>query len=298
MKLELKEIRKSFGEKEILHGVGFTVQSGQALGFLGRNGAGKTTTIRCLMDVFKPDSGTITLDGKPFRARDYRIGYLPEERGLYAKEQILHQLIYFAKLRDTDVKRARDNAAYWLERVGLQDAQKKRLEVLSKGNQQKVQIIQAFVHDPDIIILDEPFSGLDPINSQVLKDIIMEQIGQNKLVIFSSHQMNYVEEFCEDLAIIEQGDIILSGNLRQIKRERGRDKFRLRTADPVDGYLDGLGLSWQRDREGYILSLPAHLNKEQFLRQFMDKGYDLQLFSLYEPNLTQIFIETAGGSHA
>lgn len=297
MRLELQQIKKSFGEKEILHGINFDVVSGRAMGFLGRNGAGKTTTIRCLMDVFKPDSGQFIIDGKPFRARDHKIGYLPEERGLYAKEQLLHQLVYFAQLRGMPKAEAKESARYWLSRVDLSEYENKKLEILSKGNQQKVQIIQSLVHNPDIIILDEPFSGLDPVNSQVLKDIIREKIADNKLVIFCSHQMSYVEEFCDDIALIDQGNIVLHGDLKTIKREQGKGKLRLQAAIDDAGILKSGATIVAHDKDGYVLQLGEHHTKEQLLQYLLQSGSDIQQFAEYEPSLTQVFINAVGQAH-
>ena len=223
MKLEAKELRKTFGETEILHGISFEVESGRALGLLGRNGAGKTTTIRILMDVFHANSGEILLDGKKFKPRSHQIGYLPEERGLYPKKTVIEQMVYLARLRGMNPIRAKENARRWLARLEVSEYETRKLETLSKGNQQKVQLAATLVCDPEIVILDEPFSGLDPVNSQILKDVVSELIEQNKLVIFSSHQMNYVEEFCEGIAIINHGEIVLSGDLSEIKKEFGRD---------------------------------------------------------------------------
>ena len=212
MKLEVNNLKKSFGETEVLHGVSFSVESGSALGLLGRNGAGKTTTIRILMDVFKGNDGTITMDGKPFVPKEYQIGYLPEERGLYPKKTVGEQLIYLAMLRGLNAKKAKEQTKKWLERMGVSEYENRKLETLSKGNQQKVQLAQTLLCDPDIVILDEPFSGLDPVNAQILKDVIKEQIQAGKLVIFSSHQMSYVEEFCDEIAILNHGDVVLAGN--------------------------------------------------------------------------------------
>ena len=165
------------------------------------------------------------MDGKPFRPKDYQIGYLPEERGLYPKKGVQEQILYLAALRGLDRKTAKKQAAYWLERMGVAEYAAKKLETLSKGNQQKVQLAQTLVCQPDIIILDEPFSGLDPVNSQVLKDVIREQIQDGKLVIFSSHQMGYVEEFCEDIVLINHGDVVLEGNLKDIKKAYGKNRL-------------------------------------------------------------------------
>ena len=225
MRLELKNINKSFNKKQILHDVSFAIESGKAMGFLGRNGAGKTTTIRTLMNVFKPDSGEFLLDGMPFDRRKYKIGYLPEERGMYQKINIIDQLVYFGELKGLKSKDARKSALELLEKVELSEYANKNLETLSKGNQQKVQILQAIINDPDIVVFDEPFSGLDPVNSRILKDIISEFIKKDRIVIFSSHQMSYVEEFCDDVTFIKNGKVILSDNLEKIKEVKGKGKY-------------------------------------------------------------------------
>ena len=225
MKLEIRNLTKSFGDTEVLHGISFTVESGTALGLLGRNGAGKTTTIRILMDVFKGNGGSVLLDGKPFDPRKHQIGYLPEERGLYPKKTVSEQLVYLGMLRGLSPKKAKENMKKWIERMGVSEYENRKLETLSKGNQQKVQLAQTLICNPDMIILDEPFSGLDPVNSQILKDVIREQIQEGKLVIFSSHQMSYVEEFCEKIAILNHGEVVLSGDLKEIKREFGKDRL-------------------------------------------------------------------------
>ena len=172
MRLELKNITKSFGEKEVLKGISFSADSGRAFGLLGRNGAGKTTTIRILMDVFGADSGEIFIDGTPIRAREVSIGYLPEERGLYPKKKIIDQLVYFARLHGMKQQDAVKSVDYWLGRLGMEEHRGKRLDTLSKGNQQKIQLVTALAHNPQIVILDEPFSGLDPVNAMLLKDVV------------------------------------------------------------------------------------------------------------------------------
>ncbi len=304
MKLEIKNIHKSFSGKQILHDVSFTVTTGKAMGFLGRNGAGKTTTIRALMDVFKADAGHFVLDGKPFDPRKFNIGYLPEERGMYAKEKILNQLVYFAELRGIKKAAAKASGEYWLKRFELDYAKNHKLETLSKGNQQKVQIAQALIGDPDILIFDEPFSGLDPVNSQVLKDVIREKIAEGKLVIFSSHQMTYVEEFCDEITLIEKGRIILSGNLDEIKNELGKSKIRLKSLNFDNGELKeklmhmAQGLDISQDKHSLIIHLPENNNLSNFLRQCLSAGIDIELISPYQPSLTDIFIWKVGEEHA
>lgn len=293
MELEIKNLTKSFSKNLILKDISFKIQSGKALGFLGRNGAGKTTTIRCLMNIFKPDSGTITLNNKNFNTKDYKIGYLPEERGLYAEETVFNQLVYLSMLRGFKKSKAKESVKFWLEKIGLTEYKNKKLELLSKGNQQKVQIIQAFINDPDIYFLDEPFSGLDPINAQSLKNIVREKISENKLVIFSSHQMSYVEEFCDDIAIIQDGKIKLTGDLLNIKRQRSLDKYKLITKDKLNAIkiLNEKDIKFSINNSELIIE-----SKDKFhlLNLLINNSIDISLFSDYLPTLDQIFIETAG----
>ena len=298
MKLEIKNICKSFSEKKVLKDISFNVESGKAMGFLGRNGAGKTTTLRALMGVFRQDQGEFLLDGKPFRPEDYKVGYLPEDRGMYPKEEIGHQLLYFGMLRGGQKKEIESNIDYWLDKVSLSEYKKKRLETLSKGNQQKIQIVEALVNKPDIIILDEPFSGLDPVNSMILKEIILSQIKENKLVIFSSHQMSYVEEFCDEITLIDKGKIVLTGNLSEIKNERGRNRFRLSASSTTDDLRAALSdyrdVSVKKDRDSFILHVPEEEKASGLLWKLLKKGVEPESFSPYLPSLTDIFVEMAG----
>lgn len=302
MKLEVTNLCKTFGDREVLYGISFSIESGKALGLLGRNGAGKTTTIRILMDVFRCNSGSITLDGRPFSTREHQIGYLPEERGLYPKKTVAEQLIYLGMLRGLSQKDAKAGMKKWIARMEVEEYENRKLETLSKGNQQKVQLAQTLLCNPEIIILDEPFSGLDPVNSQILKDVINEQIAEGKLVIFSSHQMSYVEEFCEEIAILNHGRVVLSGNLRDIKREFGRDRLVLASLDEAPGELavrlqdtfsDLLDVEKiQKDR--VIIHKKHPQNKSLILRRLLEQEIDIEQFGLYEPSLNDIFVESAG----
>lgn len=301
MKLEVKDLRKSFGDKEVLHGISFSIESGRALGLLGRNGAGKTTTIRILMDVFRANSGTITVDGKPFHPRDFRIGYLPEERGLYPKKGVQEQLIYLAQLRGSSRSDAKRQSERWLKRLGVEEYAQRKLETLSKGNQQKVQLAQTLVCDPDLVILDEPFSGLDPVNSQILKDVIREQIEAGKLVIFSSHQMSYVEEFCEDIVLINHGEIVLSGNLDQIKREYGHNRLVISLGaeyqEPeqmIREYMGDLLHVVGKRKDQVIAEMKEGCTRELLLKEFLERNLVPEEYGNYEPSLTEIFVEKAG----
>lgn len=302
MILEVKDIYKNFGETEILHGISFSVESGKALGLLGRNGAGKTTTIRILMDLFHANKGKVLLDGEVFQPMNHKIGYLPEERGLYPKKKVLEQLMYLAQLRGLSHKESKENGLHWLSRLGVEKYKDKKLETLSKGNQQKVQLAQTFICNPDIVILDEPFSGLDPVNSQVLKQIIRELINENKLLIFSSHQMNYVEEFCEEIALIDSGNIVLTGNLKQIKGEYGKDRLtisdiNLSPNELAKIFVEKLGhLALVDEIRGdyLIVKLYKDMSKSQLLAALADLNLDIQKFSIYEPTLNDIFIQRVG----
>lgn len=302
MRLEVKELRKSFSENEVLHGISFSVESGKALGLLGRNGAGKTTTIRILMDVFKANSGEILIDGKKFKPRDYQIGYLPEERGLYPKKKVTEQIVYLAQLRGISAKKAKESAKTWLEKLGIEEYANRTLDSLSKGNQQKVQLAQTLVCDPEIVILDEPFSGLDPVNAQILKDTVRELISKEKIVIFSSHQMSYVEEFCEEIAIINKGEIVLSGNLREIKKEFGNNRLILSANNLSLNDLESICKDKFNDlvivneikKDYLVLELLNSTTKNQFLENILKENIDIEKFAVYEPDLTDIFVKKVG----
>ncbi len=302
MKLEVKNLRKTFGENEVLHGISFSVESGKALGLLGRNGAGKTTTIRILMDVFHANSGEILLDGKPFIRKEHSIGYLPEERGLYPKKKVLEQMIYLAQLRGISKNQAKENSLKWLGRLEVEQYANNKLETLSKGNQQKVQLASTLVANPDIVILDEPFSGLDPVNSQILKDIVQSLIEENRIVIFSSHQMGYVEEFCENIAIINHGEIVLEGELSKIKQEFGKNQLVLNaenySVSELKNYLEENFVNEVSiigtKKEFVIISLNENMTKKDLLTKLLDSPIEIERFENYKPSLNDIFVAKAG----
>ena len=226
--IKCSNVCKSFGEKVALDNVSVEIPKGKIFGLLGPNGAGKTTLIRIINRITIPNSGEVLFDGRPITQDDVeKIGYLPEERGLYPKKKVMEQIVYLASLRGMNKKEAKEQTKRWLKKLGVLEYENRKLETLSKGNQQKVQLAQTLVCNPEIIILDEPFSGLDPVNSQILKDVVNELISENKLVIFSSHQMSYVEEFCDEIAIINKGEIVLSGNLKSIKKDFGKNRLAL-----------------------------------------------------------------------
>lgn len=302
MKLEVKDITKSFGDKQVLHGISFEVQSGRALGLLGRNGAGKTTTIRILMDVFHANSGEVLLDGEKFNQRKHLIGYLPEERGLYPKKKVIEQMVYLGRIRGISKSKAVANSKKWLKRLGVLEYENAKLETLSKGNQQKVQLASTLVCDPDIVILDEPFSGLDPVNSRILQDVVMELIGQNKIVIFSSHQMSYVEEFCKDIVIINKGDVVLSGDLDNIKREFGKNQLVVSAVDKtlddleniINEHMSDILEITGRTKEELIIKNIADVSRKQILSKFISENIEIERFETYKPSLNDIFVSKVG----
>jgi len=293
MILELKNIDKSFGEKEVLKGVSFTAEGGKAFGLLGRNGAGKTTSIRILMNVFPANKGEVLVDGRPIDYDKIGIGYLPEERGLYPKKVIIDQLVYFAELKGMSAKDATKAVDRWLDRLGMSEYRNKRLDTLSKGNQQKIQLITALAHDPDIVILDEPFSGLDPVNAMLLKDVVKEQIAKGKIVLFSSHQMSYIEEFCDSIAIINAGKVAISGDLHDIKRNYPRDKIVVSTTAAKQIKAD-LGDICSLLEDKSLLTQLADPNEKQAMLKRLVENYDIDEVKVFEPSLNDIFVEYAG----
>ena len=297
MILELKNIEKSFGEKKVLTGVSFKAEGSKAFGLLGRNGAGKTTSIRILMDVFPANSGEVLMDGKPIDYRKVGIGYLPEERGLYPKKTIIDQLTYFAELKGMIHKAAVKSVDYWLERLGMMEYRNKRLDTLSKGNQQKIQLVTALAHDPDIVILDEPFSGLDPVNAMLLKDVVKEQISKGKIVLFSSHQMSYIEEFCDSIAILNAGKVALHGDLHDIKRDYPRDRLVVRTEYPEQIQTD-FGTACKVMENGALLIQLSSPEEKKAVMSRLVEHYDVDEVKVYEPSLNDIFVEYAGDAAA
>lgn len=293
MVLELKNIEKSFGEKKVLTGVSFKAEGGKAFGLLGRNGAGKTTSIRILMNVFPANSGEVLIDGQPIDYNKIGIGYLPEERGLYPKKIIIDQLTYFAELKGMSRKAAVQSIDYWLERLGMTEYRNKRLDTLSKGNQQKIQLITALAHDPDIVILDEPFSGLDPVNAMLLKDVVKEQIGKGKIVLFSSHQMSYIEEFCDSIAILNNGVVALCGDLHDIKRDYPRDRLVVRTETP-DAIIADFASSCAVTESGDLMIRLADASEKKAAMARLVNNYDIDEVKVFEPSLNDIFVAYAG----
>jgi ABC-2 type transport system ATP-binding protein len=245
------------------------------------------------MNVFPADSGQVLMDGKPVDYNKIGIGYLPEERGLYPKKIIIDQLTYFAELKGMRRDDAVKSIDYWLERLGMTEYRNKRLDTLSKGNQQKIQLITAVAHDPDIVILDEPFSGLDPVNAMLLKDVVREQIAKGKIVLFSSHQMSYIEEFCDSIAILNKGVVAISGDLRDIKRDYPRDRLVVRSEE-ADKIAADLGETCKVLENGDLMIQLADPSRKKAVMTRLVENYDIDEVRVYEPSLNDIFVEFAG----
>ena len=298
MELKAENIFKSFGEKEVLRDISFTAHGGAALGLLGRNGAGKTTTIRIIMGVFFPDKGKVLVDGKQINRNNIRIGYMPEERGLYPKIKICDQLVYLAQLRGMSSKDAQKACEKWLERMSMTEYKNKKLETLSKGNQQKIQLAATLMCDPQIVILDEPFSGLDPVNAMLLKDVIKEMITGGAVVLFSSHQMNYIEEFCESIAIINQGKIAVDGKITDIKRSYPRDRIAVTSKDfekispfVLQKMSDDITDVKADGENTIIIKMKSPEFKSRLFSELSNQDFDIDCFKVCEPSLNDIFVQ-------
>lgn len=307
MELRLDKINKSFGENHVLKDVSFTARSGVATGLLGRNGSGKTTTIRIIMNIFPPNSGTATIDGKPSKEFTKRIGFLPEERGLYPKRKISDQIAYLGELRGMRAKDARERGKKLLERLEAGEYFDKTLDTLSKGNQQKIQLAIALLNDPEIVILDEPFSGLDPVNAKILKDLVRDLVDEGRLVLFSSHQMGYVEAFCDDVVMINGGEIVMSGRLRDIKKSYPRDRVllvpeegdanKLRNQLADREALKDIITDVSEAKDGFRINLTSPEAKNRLFERVAGSGVELDTFQVVEPSLEEIFVEKAGGEN-
>jgi len=298
MGFTVEHINKSFGQLHVINDLSMDVKEGSIFGFLGPNGAGKTTTMRMILDIIRPDSGSITWNGKDMREMPrHNLGYLPEERGLYPKVEVQEQLVFLARLNGLSKSAALEQLGEWLERFEIPQYRNVKVEELSKGNQQKIQFLATILHDPLILIMDEPFSGLDPVNANLLKEAFLEMHRRGKTMIFSTHQLEQVEELCEDVLIIDQGQTIIRGSVREVKRQEGRNVARLKLDNDAEAlWLDTLeGVQVTKRRQDYIeMHIPSNLNPNLIVEEALRHGGIISRFELTEPSLTDIFIEHVG----
>ena len=290
--VKLERVTKSFGEFTAVRELSLDVRAGRVFGLLGPNGAGKTTTIRMIVNITAPDSGSISLFGRKIDTElQDRIGYLPEERGLYRRMRVVDQLRFFAELKNVRGKQVESKIDEWLARVKLSEWKNKRSMELSKGMQQKIQFITAVIHDPDLLILDEPFSGLDPINTELLKEIVLDLKRAGKTIIFSTHQMEVAERICDDICLLNRSLKVLDGSLREIKSSFGRNSIAVR-CEGGDGVLDDPELVSKVVRhadEAQALLAPG-ADAQRLLRRLIDSGAVIGKFEMMEPSLNDIFI--------
>lgn len=300
MSLKVDHLTKTFGEKVAVDNISFEMNEPGVFGLIGTNGAGKTTTIRMILGIMGAEKGSATWNGKPITRETLAFGYMPEERGIYMKNNVLEQLIYFGMLRGMNRSDAKKSALRLMERLGVLEYKDMIAEKLSKGNQQKIQLIATIIHNPELIFLDEPFSGLDPVNAEVLRGLIEELVADKKYIVMSSHQMATVEDYCENLVILNHGKTILSGNLREIKSGYGHTNLIVRANDNSSNRVEELAaksglvlLEKRADENEYKITGDDMANT--FLRELLtEQVYPLK-FEIKEPSLHEIFIEKVGG---
>ena len=295
MGLKLENISKKFVGKQAVDNISFEVDKPSVFGLLGTNGAGKTTTIRMLLGIIKKDTGEITWNGKKVERKSVNFGYLPEERGVYPKTKIYDQLMYFAKLKGMSGKDADEAIKKWAKVLKVEEYIQMPAEKLSKGNQQKIQFMTAIIHDPELIVLDEPFSGLDPVNTEILKNIIIDLVKEGKYIIMSSHQMSSIEEFCTDILILNKGKTVLKGNLKEIKEGYKANRLEISTDTNIDEYIKdfNMDIEFSKNNE-YSIKINSEENAHKLLEKLVDDHIVVNKFEIKKPTLNDIFIEKVG----
>ena len=295
MGLKLENVSKKFVGKQAVDNISFEVDKPGVFGLLGTNGAGKTTTIRMLLGIIKKDTGEITWNGKKVERKSVNFGYLPEERGVYPKTKIYDQLMYFAKLKGMNQKDADAAIKKWAKVLKVEEYIPMPAEKLSKGNQQKIQFMTAIIHDPELIVLDEPFSGLDPVNSEILKNVIIDLVKDGKYIIMSSHQMASIEEFCTDILILNKGKTVLKGNLKEIKEGYRANRLELSTDKNIDEYIKefGMEIEFSKNNE-YSIKIDTEEKAHQLLEKLVTNHVEVDKFEIKKPTLNDIFIEKVG----
>ena len=298
MGLKLENVTKRFGQFTAVNDLSLEIPEKEMFGFLGANGAGKTTTFRMILGLLDASEGKITYDGQPIDySKSHLVGYLPEERGLYPKLKVSEQLIYLARLRGMNKNEAAKEIKIWLERFKVPEYENKKVEELSKGNQQKIQFIASVLHKPKLLILDEPFSGLDPVNVEMLKDAVLSLKKNGTTIVFSSHQMHHVEEMCEHLCILHRGRPVVHGSLKEIKRAFGKKNLVIHADFPLDSLKNYPGVVKSKSTmEGIHLQIEGEYIAEKILKEIVNKGF-IRKFDLEEPSLNDIFIEKVGASY-
>jgi len=295
MSLKLKNVSKSFVGKQAVDNISFTLDKPGVFGLLGTNGAGKTTTIRMLLGIIKKDGGEITWNGKEVDRKTVNFGYLPEERGVYPKTKIYDQLMYFAELKGMEKNDAIESINKWAKELKVEEYLNVPAEKLSKGNQQKIQFMTAVIHNPELVVLDEPFSGLDPVNTELLKNIIINLIKNKKYVIMSAHQMATIEEFCSEILILNKGKTVLQGNLKEIKQTYPANRVEINVNEDISKIIEEFGLGIENEKDNnYTIRITSEEDAHKVLNKLVSEEIKIEKFEIKKPTLNDIFIEKVG----
>ena len=295
MGLKVKDVCKSYGTKRVVNKISFELSKPGIFGLLGTNGAGKTTTLRMILGILKKDEGEISWNDSPVNRKNINFGYLPEERGLYPKSIIMNQLLYFAELKGMKKDEATKSINKWAKILQVEEYLKVTPDKLSKGNQQKIQFMIAIIHDPDLIILDEPFSGLDPVNSSIIKDVIVDLIKKGKYIIMSAHEMHTIEELCTDLLILDKGKTVLQGNLKEIRNSYPANKLFIETEEDITSFIKKNKLKLVKEHDNiYEISITDEKEAHKLIKDLIGKNILINRFEIAKPSLNDIFIEKVG----
>ena len=295
MGLKLEGVSKSYGKKKVVDKISFSIDKPEVFGLLGTNGAGKTTTIRMILGILKKDEGIITWNDKEVSRKVVNFGYLPEERGVYPKSKIMDQLIYFAALKGINKEDAIKSINKWAKRLKVEEYLNMTAEKLSKGNQQKIQFMTAIIHDPELLVLDEPFSGLDPVNTEILKSIIIDLVKEGKYIIMSAHEMHTIEEFCTDLIILNKGKTVLQGNLKDIRNSYDANRVHIDVNENIDSLVKKHKLEIENEHDNeYVIKINKEEDAHKLLNDLVKKDIKVNRFEITKPTLNDIFIEKAG----
>ena len=295
MGLKLENVSKTFGRKKVVDDISINLDKPSVFGLLGTNGAGKTTTIRMLLGIIKKDSGVITWNGKEVSRKSVNFGYLPEERGVYPKVKIMDQLLYFAELKGMKKDDALKSIEYWAKKLKIEEYLEMTAEKLSKGNQQKVQFLTAVIHNPELVVLDEPFSGLDPVNTEILKNAIIDLVKKGKYIIMSAHEMHTIQEFCSDIVILNKGKTVLKGNLKDIRNSYDANRVEIETSESIKSIIKELKLKVENEHDNnYTIFINSEDEGHKLLKEVIKAKIEVTRFEIMRPTLNDIFIEKVG----
>ena len=299
MGLKIENISKSFGRKLVVDNISLELDKPGVFGLLGTNGAGKSTTIRMLLGILKKDKGTITWNGQEVDRKKVNFGYLPEERGVYPKVKIIDQLKYFAELKGMDKEEAIKSINKWAKELKVEEYLEMPAEKLSKGNQQKIQFMTCVIHNPELIVLDEPFSGLDPVNTEILKNIIINLVKKGKYIIMSAHEMHTIEEFCTDILILNKGKTVLKGNIKDIKKTYKANRLVIETEEDITKIIESKKLTIENAHDNlYIIKINEEKEGYNLLQSLIKEKINIDKFEIMKPTLNDIFIEKVGAKNA